>query len=113
MVQTTTTTEDSFKEAVQNRHTQPGLEAVFLQGPGFGYPMQGGYGHGHGHSQPPVQQGIGKKKLFWLWVALGVLVAAVIGLSVGLGVGLAKMNGLFLFFLFNTVEIQDTRLLID
>ncbi|OJJ02592.1 hypothetical protein ASPVEDRAFT_151215 [Aspergillus versicolor CBS 583.65] len=95
IVQTTTTTGDSFKEAVPDRRTQPGLEAVFQQGPGFGYPAQNGYGYGHGHgySGPPVQQGIGKKKLFWLWVALGVLVAAVIGLAVGLGVGLAKNGG--------------------
>lgn len=101
IVQTATTTGDSFKEAVPDRHTQPGLEAVFLQGPGFGYPAQNGYGqghgHGHGHTGPPVQQGIGKKKFFILWVALGVLVAAVIGLSVGLGVGLTKKGGMFLF----------------
>lgn len=114
IVQTTTTTGDSFKEAVPDRRTQPGLEAVFQQGPGFGYPAQNGYGYGngHGYSGPPVQQGIGKKKLFWLWVALGVLVAAVIGLAVGLGVGLAR-NGGTLSFLILMLRYSSRLLMID
>ncbi|KAL4808180.1 hypothetical protein BDV18DRAFT_158291 [Aspergillus unguis] len=103
-----TTTTDSYKEAVPNRQTQPGLEAVFLDGRGPEYWLhgtgnqpgliaaenayaQGGAGGGAG-TAGAAAGGVSKKKLVWLFVALGVLGAAVAGLSIGLGVGLSKRN---------------------
>ncbi|KAL4867888.1 hypothetical protein BDV12DRAFT_170491 [Aspergillus spectabilis] len=84
MAQVQTAT-DSFKE-VTNRTPQPGLEAVYLQAPGVTYAQR--------FPQPELQVlGTGKRKtMFWLYLAVGLLGAAVIGLAVGLGVGLSRQN---------------------
>ncbi|KAL2821403.1 hypothetical protein BDW59DRAFT_164138 [Aspergillus cavernicola] len=88
---THTITTDSFKEVTNHNH-QPGLEAVYLQGPGITYPT-----HPFPHRDQPhilgtgTEIGTGKRKgTFWLFVAVAVLGIAVIGLAVGLGVGLSR-----------------------
>ncbi|KAL4936398.1 hypothetical protein BDV06DRAFT_205132 [Aspergillus oleicola] len=99
----TITMMDSYKEAVHDRSTQPGLEAACLQGPGYG----NGYAVSIRGAQAPIQmepgiekaflpaqaaQGASKKKMAWLWGFIVVLGVVVVGLVAGLGVGLTRRD---------------------
>ncbi|KAI9370286.1 hypothetical protein BJX61DRAFT_544767 [Aspergillus egyptiacus] len=80
---TQTVATDSFKE-VTNRATQPGLEAVYNQ------PLGVTYAQSLAQPPPVPVPGTGKRKVYWLFVAVAVLGFAVVGLAVGLGVGLTR-----------------------
>ncbi|KAL4744618.1 hypothetical protein BDW72DRAFT_188110 [Aspergillus terricola var. indicus] len=95
MAQFQTRVDDSFKEAVPNPHTQPGLENVYLPGAGVHYPQSMVHGlevpdQNHPHLQRQLPPPLPPKKMLWYWVVLGAALVVIVGLSVGLGVGLSK-----------------------
>ncbi|KAL2832782.1 hypothetical protein BJY01DRAFT_253712 [Aspergillus pseudoustus] len=86
MTSTQTLTTDSFKEVTNRNHSyQPGLEAVYLPPQGVTFAV---------NSVPlpekPVAVPERRKLNFWLFLAVGILGLAVIGLAIGLGVGLSR-----------------------
>ncbi|KAL2817658.1 hypothetical protein BJX63DRAFT_385619 [Aspergillus granulosus] len=91
MSTTQTLTTDSFKEVTNRNHSlQPGLEAVYFPPRGATYTA-----HPVADGLPEKSvPGLGKRKVnFWLYLAVGILGLAVIGLAVGMGVGLSRVNG--------------------
>ncbi|KAJ0425068.1 hypothetical protein BJY00DRAFT_308406 [Aspergillus carlsbadensis] len=80
---------DSFKEVTNRNHSfQPGLEAVYHPPHGDTYAVQP-----VPLFEKPMPVPEKRRVNFWLFVAVGILGLAVIGLAVGLGVGLGRGNG--------------------
>ncbi|KAL4811717.1 hypothetical protein BDW67DRAFT_171425 [Aspergillus spinulosporus] len=95
MTQLQTRVGDSFKEAVPSRHTQPGLETVYAQGPGYSYSHSVAHGMevtdpNHPHPQTQLPPPLPPKKMLWYWIVLGGALVVILGLAAGLGVGLSK-----------------------
>ncbi|KAL3444670.1 hypothetical protein BJX65DRAFT_310669 [Aspergillus insuetus] len=97
MSSTQTITTDSFKEVTNRNHSfQPGLEAVYHPPHGVTYAVQP-----VSQLEKPVPVPEKRRVNFLLFIAVGILGLAVIGLAVGLGVGLSRANA-------STAASQDT-----
>jgi hypothetical protein len=89
MTSTQTITTDSYKEVTNRNHSfQPGLEAVYHPPHGVTYAVQP-----VPQLEKPVPVPEKRRANFWLFIAVGILGLAVIGLAVGLGVRLSRGHG--------------------